>query len=225
MGLRKLILAALACLVAVAVSANAAQAALHFNVNGSSMGSDTNGNISGGPFTLSGTTLGTTVTIDPEIIHCFNGNCVYHPNGTITGQFTVTKPIVTQPPNCTVGNPGQPVGTVNTNSLVGQVIMDPNNGSGPVFYKFAPATGTKIVELEFHGELCALDELALPLAGSFAGESANATGVEEAEQKLTFGSTQQTTSNSALTLGGGSVVLSGTAVATLASGLQFGPTE
>lgn len=216
-----------ACMAVMATAAGAAQAALHWNVNGSELTTSAEASISGGPWELSASVLGTTVRIDGEVIHC-NGNCVLHPNGTITGSFKVTRAIVTSPAHCTVSSVGSAVETITTAALVGKVIMDPSNGAGPVFAKFTPATGTTWFEMEFQGEECPLNELAIPVGGSATGQSPNATGVEKVEQPLSFGSSQQATGGGSLTLGGGTMALTGTVNMQLVganSGKAFGPTE
>lgn len=227
MRIKAAFLTLFACMAVMAIAAGAAQAALHWNVSGSELSTSAEASISGGPWELSASVLGTTVKIDGEVIHC-NGNCVLHPNGTITGSFKVTRAIVTSPAHCTVSSVGSEVGTIATRPLVGQVIMDPSNGAGPVFAKFTPATGTTWFEMEFHGEECPLSELAVPVSGSAAGQSPNATGVEKVEQPLTFGSSQQTTGGGSLTLGGGTLTLAGSANVKLLGanlGKAFAPTE
>lgn len=228
MRFKKTLLALVACLALTAVAgASAAQAAVHWNVNGSTLAGSETVSVSGGPWTLNGTTLGTTVELTAEAIKC-GSTCTISGAGESAGTLQYTGVKVVKPANCTAGNPGKTAGTITTNSLKDQIIMDPNNAAGPVFDKFSPASGTKFVEIEFHGALCALDELALPVEGTAGGQSPNATGVEKVEQSLSFGSSQQSTSNSALTLGGGSVTLGGTAINKLSGanlGKAFGATE
>lgn len=226
MRFKGMMLALLACMVVSVIAASAAKAVVHWNVGGSELVGPEEFKVSAGPWKLAGSTLGTTVEINGEGIDC-NVNCILS-SGEISGSFTLTKAVVAKPANCTVGNPGGAAGSFSTNSFHGQVIMDPFNGAGPLFYKFTPATGTAFFEIEFHGEECALSEFALPVEGSVGGESSNATGVEKSKQSLTFGAAQQTTSGSALTLGGGTIVLSGTVAMELAganAGQAFGPTE
>lgn len=226
MRLKKTLMALVACMaLTAAVGASAAQAALHWNVNGSELTGSAAVNVSGGPWTLNGTTLGTTVELTASGIECGTaGGCTISGAGKSAGTLKYTGVSVVKPANCTAGNPAKAAGTITTNALNDQIMMDPKNVAGPVFDKFTPVSGP-FVEIEFHGATCALDELALPVSGSAGGEASNATGVEVVSQSLTFGSAQQTTSGSALTLGSGSVVLGGTAVNKLASGLKFGATE
>jgi hypothetical protein len=239
---KKIMVALLTCMALIAVAANGAQAALHWNIAGTSLGTGsetvTVETDNPGPtaWTLSGTTLGTTVELHGEVIHC--KSCVLTGAGTLAGTFTITKAVVTKPAGCSVGNPGKAAGTITTNGLKGQVAMDGTAGSPVVFAKFSPASGTTWAELEFSGATCTLAEISIPVKGTAAGELgrtepsgtfvSNQTGKEVSPQLLRFGSAQQTTGGAALTLATGAVTLAGTASATLSganAGKVFGPTE
>lgn len=231
MRLKKAALATLVCMACASFGASAAQAAPHWNINGSPLSGSETVSFSGGPWALNSTTLGTEVELTATGIGCAS-TCTISGAGESAGSLKFSGVAVKVPASCTAGNPGKAVGTLTTNALRGQMIMDPHiiigGGPGPVFDKFTPASGTTFVEVEFHGALCVLDELALVLEGSAGGQSQNATAVEKVEQVLSFGPTQQFTSNAQLKFGGSEAVLRGTAVNTLSGiykGQSFSATE
>jgi hypothetical protein len=228
MRFKRLALVALTGAALSVIMASAAQAAPHWKVGGAELSGSETISFAGGPWTLSGKPLGVAVEIDGGAVQC-GGLCQIFGSAQIAlGHLTVTAAKVTKPANCTVSNPGSATGSFEFNPLKGGVIMDPENSSGPVFAKLAPETGSKLAELEFHGALCPLDELAVSLEGSFAGQFSSVTAFEAVEQPLAFGSTQQTTSGSAMKLGSNAAVATGSATVKLSgakAGKAFAPTE
>jgi hypothetical protein len=103
---------------------------------------------------------------------------------------------------CSVKSVGGTPGTVTTEALTGQVIMDPTIVSTVVFDKIVPeVSGGPIAYIEFAGSECPLNEASAPVKGTACGESPNKTGVLLATQALTLGASQQATGGCALTLG------------------------
>jgi hypothetical protein len=242
---KKILVALVACMALTAVAANAAQAALHWTVNGGTTlaGPETVTVVSDipgpGAWLLSGTTLGTTVELTAENVVC-GSTCTIEGAGASSGSLKFTGVTVMKPAGCSAGNPGKAAGTLTTASLRDQIKMDKNvAGSTVVFDEFSPVTaGGSFVQIEFSGATCTLGEIALPVKGTAEGEAghtelvgifvSNATGKQVSSQLLRFGSTQQTTGGGALTLATGSVTLTGIASNTLSgnnSGEVFGATE
>jgi hypothetical protein len=245
MRLKKMLVALVACMALTAVAANAAQAALHWTVNGGTtlagpetvtVGTDGPG---AGAWLLSGTTLGTTVELTAENVECGTvGGCTIQGAGASTGTLKYTGVTVMKPAGCSAGNPGKTAGSITTAALKDQVKMDKKvAGSTVVFDEFLPSSGTTFVEIEFSGATCTLAEISLPVKGQAEGETGhtvsgvftpNTTGQEFSPQLLRFGSAQQTTGEGALTLGTGAVTLTGIASNTLSgthAGQTFGATE
>lgn len=228
MRFRKMLLALFACMALGAVAANAASAE-QWTVGtegtgpGTTLSSETV-SVSGGPWTLSSTVLGTTVELHAESVSCTSGvECKIFGAGESSGKLTYNNVTVVKPANCTV-----PGGSITTNALKDKVIMDPTAASSTVFDKFEPVTGTTFVEIEFGGELCALEGLVAPVAGTVTGEASHATGFLSVQQSLTFGAAQQKTGGGKLTLGSNEATLTGTAVNVLSGankGSAFGTDE
>lgn len=214
MRLRNLVIAALASMALLGIGAGSAQATAHWSVEGNELSGSETVKISGGSWTLTSTVLGTPVELTAEAVAC-GSTCTISGAGESAGALKFTGVKVVKPANCTAGNPGKTTGTITTNALKDQVIMDPKSASGPVFDKFTPTSGTKLAEIEFQGATCALGEVSVGLQGSAGGEFSNATGVDVAEPTLTFGSSQQTTSESSLTLGTAAATLAGKATEAL----------
>lgn len=224
-------LALFACAAVAAVSANVAQANWTVGEEGNVLKGSAAVEVSGGPWTLESTLLGEPITLEAESLMCAEGvECTIdneigtnHSRGWLvfTGVTVVGLP-------CTVHSPGQANGTVKTEELTDELIMDPSNPAGPVFDKFFPQTGTTFVQIEFTGETCPLAGVVAPVKGTATGQASNATGVLVVNQSLTFGAAQQTTGGGSLTLGKNAATLTGVANNRLIGayeGLAFGADE
>jgi hypothetical protein len=236
MRFKKIALALFACLALGAFVANSASAAEGegWTLEGSGViKSGTHQGVScskhsGSSLIFTSTLLGSAVELEAEGIDCVeasidNTTSKGHSEGKL--RFTGVK-VLKPSTKCGVKNVGGTLGTLTTEALTDQVIMDPTAGSTTVFDKFSPeVSGGAFVTIEFAGAECPLNEASAPVKGTACGESPNKTGVLLATQQLTFGASQQTTGGCALTLGtkaaglAGSVdnVLSGTNV-----GVKFG---
>lgn len=221
----KLPLAALLAMAFLPVAVGTAEAETHWTINGTTLTGSESVAISNGPWTQTGTALGTTIEMTASSIQC-SGICKIFGSGRSSGSLLFTNFKVVKPAHCTAGNPGSMPGTVASEPLEDQIIMDPSSQTGPVFDKFLPASGTAFMAIEYSGSLCVLDGLVLTVTGTAAGESSRTTGVEAVSQSFTFGSSQQTTGGGALAFsGGGSFILSGTLTMALSgthSGQPFG---
>lgn len=236
MRFKKIALALFACLALGAFVANSASAAEGEGWTISGKGVIPSGTHQGvscskhsGALIFTSTLLTLAVELEAEKVDCVeasidNTTSKGHSEGKL--QFTGVK-VLKPSTKCSVKNTGGTLGTVTTNALTDQVIMDPTTGSTTVFDKFSTDKNAKgeevpFVSIEFAGSECPLNEASAPVKGAACGESPNKTGVLLATQNLVFGSTQQTTGGCALTLGtktanlAGSIdnVLSGTNVGT-----------
>src|SRR4029077_8820576 len=222
MRLRNLVIAALAGMALLGGGAGSARAAAHWSVEGNELTASETIKISGGPWTLKGTVLGVAVELSAEALTC-GSTCTISGAGESAGSLKFTGVKVVKPASCTAKG-----GAISTNALKDQVIMDPKSASGPVFDKFTPSSGTTIAEVTFEGASCPFAGVTAAVNRALGGECSSATGVDVAEPKLTFGSTQQTTSESAMTLGTAAANLSGEAIETLSgtnAGLLWGTYE
>jgi hypothetical protein len=217
MRLRKIVLSLFACLALGAFAANAAQA-------GQWTAGTTENQTSGGTkitsetitcekhgktkIILHLTILGQPVTITATAGHCVNATIDTTVLGVvhISTKLQFTLPTV-EPATCSVAG-----GTLTTNALTGEVIMDATSGSTVVFGKLFPETGTTLATIKLEGSECPFAGVEAPLSGTACGElvhtnaagtgfEPNKTGTLTKVQTLLFGESQQTTGGCALTVG------------------------
>jgi hypothetical protein len=109
-------------------------------------------------------------------------------------------------------------GTVTTNILVWHA--DYMHG-GKAFVKFEPKAGAATAFVTVQIVDCPLST-PLVVKGTVFGEAANNTGVAAKEQAITFSEAIHKTTASTINVGGKTAILEGQAIATLASGAEFG---
>jgi hypothetical protein len=251
MRFKKMLVALVACMALTAVTANGAQAALRWDIDGTPLaGSETVtvGTHEGkhlGAWILSGSAIGTTIDLMAEDIECGAvGGCKIEGAGASAATLKFTNVKVAKPTSCTAQSPGGVAGILTTNALKDQIKMDTKTaGSTVVLDEFSPvAAGGALLEIEFSGADCTLAGNKLAVKGTAEGEALhtvgeggvnrlviNNTGEEFVQQLLRFGSSQQKTGGGTLTLGGGNATLAGTAAIVLNgkphAGQEFGATE
>jgi hypothetical protein len=145
-------LALVACLALTAAAANGAQAALNWNIAGSSLGAGSETvtiGTDGSGWELNGTTLGTTIELRASGLQCAS-TCKIEGAVESSGKLKFTGVTVMKPAGCSAGNPGQVPGTITTNALVDQVEMDEFAGSTVVFDQFSPASRRDLRRSRIH---------------------------------------------------------------------------
>jgi hypothetical protein len=218
--LKRIALTLFACLALGAIAANAASAAEGdgWTIEGSGrIASGTHQGVScskhpGSSLIFATVLLGKEVQLEIEQVDCVEASIDNTTsNGHSEGKFRFTGVKVLKPSTkCSVKNVGGTLGTVTTEALTDQVIMDPFTGSTVVFDRFSPETaGGAFVTIEFAGSECPLNEASAPVKGTACGESPNKTGVLLATQVLTFGASQQTTGGCAMAVGNNAALLRG----------------
>lgn len=115
---------------------------------------------SSGTFEITGSILGAETALSCGQI-AQSGVLDQEGAGTLT--ITWSSCTVTKPANCTV-------------SVDGSVKTELFENKGTLYQKLKPVTGEQVMEVEWSGALCSLDEVALPIKGSICEKTA---GLEE----------------------------------------------
>lgn len=164
-------------------------------------------------FTLSTSLLGQSITLTATGVNCPESR-IFNEGGAAKdeGFIEFTGVTVDEPAKCTVPN-----GTVKTNLLSTELYMEGTK----VYDRFVPKTGTVFVELTLSGKECAAAGT-YPVEGEVFGEAAFETGVERAEQPLTFSGAINATAGGSLTFFGEPASLTGRAINEVGGGAVFG---
>jgi hypothetical protein len=211
MRFKRIALAVIACLALTAVAASAAQAAV-WKVAGSTLAANETIKLqNSGNMILESKILGTRIGMKATGLECSGICSLLAGAASGTGSLKFTGMTFETPSSCSVKG-----GSLTTVPLTASVIMDPSGGEA-TFVKFAPTSGTTIVEFAIEGATCPLAGNTLKLKGSFAGRSAN-TGVETREQSIVFSAAEQTTGGGSLTFGSEPATLVGTVFFALTGG-------
>jgi hypothetical protein len=176
--------------------------------------------VSGGPFTLSSSVLGAAITLNATEVECDEAGgttCQIDETNAkkelttdhSAGRLVFTGVTVTSPAKCTVHSVGAANGTVTTEALTDEIIMDPSGGTA-TFDKFFPEEGETFVTLELTGAECTLAGVVAAVKGTVTGRTSN-TGVAAVTQSITFNAAEQATGGGVLKLGKEAATLTGVA--------------
>jgi hypothetical protein len=196
MRFKKLAVTLLACTAVAAFAANSAQA--KWTVNGSPLGATESKEVkvSGGPWTLKATVLGTELKVTANAVQCKTGvtctidgttaNGANHSAGAL--EFTN---VTVDPSTCSVEG-----GKVATTPLTDNVVMVGSN----TYDKFYPETGELFTEFELQGAECPLEGFVVEVKGVTYGRASN-TEVAAKDQTLLFNQAEEEAAGSTLHLG------------------------
>jgi hypothetical protein len=217
-------IASLCALFAIAgPAANAAQAAVHWNIAGSPLGNRSETfYYSGGPWYLNASALGTTIEMEASLECVGVFNCKIEEGGATTQSLEFKEVKVLKPSKCSAGTPGSP-NTIVLNPLHGYV----SNSNGTLLETLDPAHEV-VTEIEFTGPKCTLVGNTIPVKdnpkigkGPILARLGSPLGVEKRPQEII-------SEGSPLNFGGGVLRMIGSAKAELNgsnAGKLFGVAE
>ena len=217
MAFRKMLLALVACVAFAAFATSSAQAAEGegWTIEGVKLAAGKTETVTasknaGSSLQLTAELLNKKLTLDATEVSCVS--CTIDNTtkaGHSAGSLKFTGVTVTEPANCTVHSAGQPDGTVVTNALTDEVIMDPTAGSTAVFDKFFPESGSTFVTLEFTGATCVFAELDVTVEGTATGQAVHGSNDEPSKTGENFVTQSLLFNKAAQETGGGLLYLSG----------------
>jgi hypothetical protein len=184
--------------------------------------------------TLVGNVAGTPVELSSNLISCVGCNIT---NEAVTekagaaaiakGKITFSNVKVTKPANCDaqgINADGtlEEVEMITTRPLVVHAdFMDKESpANSHAFAEFRPQSGGVFAGVKLTGPACGVAGN-FNVTGTIFGESANDTGIQAAEQKVSFNAGVQTTTGAGLKFGANAATLTGSAIVK-AGGTLFG---
>lgn len=165
---------------------------------------------------LAGTVAGAATEITATTLECPSGDVIKQEgeHGIATGTLKFSGLTVVKPAGCTTS------ASITTKALTAKIYME----GSTVYTRFEPTAGETSTFASIPLEGCAA-EGTYPVKGTVFGKSSNATGVEAANQPLTFSAAINTTAGGSLLLGGNAASITGAANNELVSGSKFSSSE